>query len=190
MADELVGPVGCGQDGDRDQAPVAGRQAGAFPDVPEQDVVGELDHLGREVAEQPLGGSLLFFHGGFLFSLPAHEDLCWALARRVRPAPRVTTCRPSRLPQLKRAHMPRPLVAPPSQAPASRTTPGQADCERQRRCGGVVRAYPQYAALDSHPVSPGLLQPCRTSPLPHSGRHLGDVADPGHGEEVVGWNLD
>jgi hypothetical protein len=87
MADELVGPVGCGQDGDRDQAPVAGRQAGAFPDVPEQDVVGELDHLGREVAEQPLGGSLLFSHGGFLFSLPAHEDLCWALARRVRAGP-------------------------------------------------------------------------------------------------------
>ena len=65
VADELVGPVGCGQDGDRDQAAVAAGQAGALPDVPEQDVVGELDYLGREVAEQPLGGSLLFF----LFSL-------------------------------------------------------------------------------------------------------------------------
>jgi hypothetical protein len=69
VATQLVRPVGCGQDGDGDQAAVAGRQAGALPDVPKQNFVGELDYLGREVAEQPLGGALLFFHGGFLFSL-------------------------------------------------------------------------------------------------------------------------
>src|SRR6185437_14091586 len=33
---ELVGPVRCGQDGDGDQAAVAGGQAGTLPDVPEQ----------------------------------------------------------------------------------------------------------------------------------------------------------
>jgi hypothetical protein len=34
VAVELVGPVGCGQDGDGDQAAVAGGQAGALSDVP------------------------------------------------------------------------------------------------------------------------------------------------------------
>jgi len=84
VADELVGPVGCGQDGDGDQAAVAGGQAGALPDVREQDVVGELDYLGREVAEQPLGGSLLFCHGGVPVLLASARTSARALARRVR----------------------------------------------------------------------------------------------------------
>jgi hypothetical protein len=87
VADELVGPVGCGQDGDGDQAAVAGGQAGALPDVSEQDVVGELDYLGREVAEQPPGGSLLFFHGGVLVLLASARASARALARGVRAWP-------------------------------------------------------------------------------------------------------
>ena len=49
---QLLGVALRGQDRDGDEAAVAGGQLGAVPDVVEEDVVGELGHLGGEVAER------------------------------------------------------------------------------------------------------------------------------------------
>src|SRR6266545_1313532 len=61
---ELIGPVHGDQCTDRHQAPIARRQLRARPHVAEQHVVGELDELGREVADQALGRRGLPRRGG------------------------------------------------------------------------------------------------------------------------------
>src|SRR4051794_33577689 len=56
VALELLGAVGGGEDGDGDQAAIALGEFGAFPDVAEQDVFGDLYHLGHGVADAVAGG--------------------------------------------------------------------------------------------------------------------------------------
>src|SRR4051812_6519288 len=63
---QLLGVAPGDQRRDRDEAAVAWGQLGALPHVAEQDVVGERDQLGREVAQHLRRGRLLwvFWHGG------------------------------------------------------------------------------------------------------------------------------
>src|SRR4051794_7062086 len=63
---QLLGVAPGDQRRDRDEAAVAWGQLGALPHVAEQDVVGERDQLGREVAQHLRRGRLLWvlWHGG------------------------------------------------------------------------------------------------------------------------------
>ncbi|GEE01661.1 hypothetical protein nbrc107696_21070 [Gordonia spumicola] len=55
---ELFGAPESDQCGDRDQTPIAPTQARAVPDVPEQDVVGEVGEGGHHVADRASGRAL------------------------------------------------------------------------------------------------------------------------------------
>ena len=55
MGSKLVGTIHRDQGTDRDETAVAFRKSGPFPDVPEQNIIGELGQLGGEIAHQLLG---------------------------------------------------------------------------------------------------------------------------------------
>src|SRR5260221_10851397 len=63
MAWELFGVAAADERGDRDQAAVTWREFPAFPDVAEEEVVGERDEFRCEVADQLLGARLVFAVG-------------------------------------------------------------------------------------------------------------------------------
>ena len=53
---QLLGVAADDECGDRDEAAVAGAQLGSFPDVAEEDLVGEVGELVGEAAEHASGG--------------------------------------------------------------------------------------------------------------------------------------
>src|SRR4051812_40632696 len=57
VADELLSAAGGHKRGDRDQGPVTASELGTRPDVTEQNIVGELSELGRDVADEALRGA-------------------------------------------------------------------------------------------------------------------------------------
>jgi hypothetical protein len=55
MRTKLVGTIHRDQGADRDETAVAFRESRPFPDVPEQNVIGEFGQLRGEIAHQLLG---------------------------------------------------------------------------------------------------------------------------------------
>ena len=67
---ELFGAAGGHGRGDQSPGTVTASELGARPDVTEQNVVGELSELGRDVADEALRGAGL---GVVLIGLPSEE---------------------------------------------------------------------------------------------------------------------
>src|SRR4051812_30416714 len=63
MGSKLVGTIHRDQRADRDEAAVALRKTGTLPDIAEQDIVGEVRELRRDIAHQLLRASLIGSRG-------------------------------------------------------------------------------------------------------------------------------